>query len=174
MTLTVVHVVRTGHAVGLLAGAGLPAAPKLEDLVGPEKLVLHLRGSDTTTIELPLLVAGLGVVPVPDPQPGQVDPLAYGLDSTGKALTALARWGTGSPVALTATMATVSVTTPPQEDAAVVLVLDNGIGALNGTLAAKKSSVDLPIVLPLKSGSPHGWLLLLAGWVGRTGTSTVS
>lgn len=178
MTLTVVHVLSTRHAVGVLAGTGLPADPKLEALVGKENLVLHLRSGDTTMVELPVPVADLGIATVPAPHPGQVDPLAYGLDSMGKALSTLTRWPADSPVSLTADTATVKVRTPPVAAAAVVLVLvngggaDNGGTALTGTLGANSESVALPITPPLDPGW-YGYLLLLAGWVGRTGTSEV-
>lgn len=173
MTLTVVRVASTGHVVGLLTGTGLPADPALGALVGRDRLVLHARSSDTTMVELPLAVAALEIATVPAPRPGQVDPLAYGLDQTGKVLSALARWDVESPVSLQKGKATVKVKTPPQADAAIVLVLDNGRTALSGTLGASQSSVDLPILPQLDPG-PHGWLLLVAGWAGRTGSGTVS
>ncbi|MQS37200.1 hypothetical protein FFZ77_16680 [Streptomyces katsurahamanus] len=169
MSVTVVYVADTGHAVGALALTGAEAATDVESLIG-RALPLRVAVGEGGTVSLPLSSRRLAVLNADD-EPGVLaEPLAFGVELTADGrprptLLRLASWRDG--VTLATNGLTVELPLAAGRATPVVALVSDGqeTHVLAGEIPAQQTRVTLP--LTLESAGGHGVLVLAAGWAGR-------
>jgi len=178
MSVTVVHVPRTGHVVGTLTGVGLAAEPEVTDLVGAG-LVLHLWTEDHAVVDLPLPADALACTTLPRVPGPVIEPMAHGLllppggpTSTGDpTLTSLTDWRLGQPaIELTKAQLTLALPAPVGTATDILVVVSGAAAPLKATIAAQQTQVVLPVT---STAGPHGVLALVPGRVGWLDLYTV-
>jgi|tagenome__1003787_1003787.scaffolds.fasta_scaffold19979983_1 hypothetical protein len=174
MSVTVVHVPRTGHVVGALSGTGLAAEPEVSDLVGAG-LVVHLWTEDHAVVDLPLPADALVCTTLPKVQGPIIEPMAHGLSESttgGPTLTRLTDWRSGQPtLTLTNAQLTLELPAPVTEDTDVLVVVSGAAAPLEGTIDDGKNQVVLPVT---STAGAHGVLALVPGRFGWLDLYTVS
>lgn len=168
MSLFVVFVRKTGHVVGAVNAIGATPPADAAALVGAE-LPLRLSLGTGETVTVPLSSDDLEKH-TPDDEPAVfTDPLAYGVEQvTGAdpkpALVGLTPWTGG--LSFGDETLVVMLPTPVSAPTEVVAFVTDGEDTLTASATIRTGkAVDLPI--SVASGTTHGVLVLVAGWVGR-------